>query len=173
VSRRFSLPCPAARRDFLCAFCASLRPSPPDLHGFRTRSALRAGRLSRHRLPRVAFLLSEGVKPWEIPLLAFTNKPADEMFHRVQDPHRDLGLQGVPRTDEICSASGKGGERSRRLSPPATAGQFICPAGQPKAASEPEFFGRHRDPAQNRKNAPPCRTGGLTMARARATVRAS
>ncbi len=34
---------------------------------------------------RVAYLLSKGVKPWEILLLTFTNKAAKEMLHRVQD----------------------------------------------------------------------------------------
>jgi DNA helicase-2/ATP-dependent DNA helicase PcrA len=34
---------------------------------------------------RVAFLLSQGVRPGEILLLTFTNKAAKEMLHRVQD----------------------------------------------------------------------------------------
>ena len=34
---------------------------------------------------RVAYLLSQGVKPHEILLLTFTNKAAREMLHRVQD----------------------------------------------------------------------------------------
>ena len=34
---------------------------------------------------RVAYLLSKGIKPWEILLLTFTNKAAKEMLHRVQD----------------------------------------------------------------------------------------
>ena len=34
---------------------------------------------------RVAYLLSQGVKPWEILLLTFTNKAAKEMLHRVQE----------------------------------------------------------------------------------------
>ena len=34
---------------------------------------------------RVAYLLSKGVKPWEILLLTFTNKAAKEMLHRVQE----------------------------------------------------------------------------------------
>ncbi|MBW7897057.1 MAG: UvrD-helicase domain-containing protein, partial [Opitutaceae bacterium] len=34
---------------------------------------------------RVAWLLSQGVKPGEILLLTFTNKAAKEMLHRVQD----------------------------------------------------------------------------------------
>lgn len=34
---------------------------------------------------RVAYLLSQGVKPWEILLLTFTNKAAKEMLHRVHD----------------------------------------------------------------------------------------
>jgi len=34
---------------------------------------------------RVAYLLSQGVKPGEILLLTFTNKAAKEMLHRVQD----------------------------------------------------------------------------------------
>src|ERR1051326_7991270 len=34
---------------------------------------------------RVAYLLSQGVKPSEILLLTFTNKAAKEMLHRVQD----------------------------------------------------------------------------------------
>lgn len=34
---------------------------------------------------RVAFLLSQGVRPSEILLLTFTNKAAKEMLHRVQD----------------------------------------------------------------------------------------
>jgi DNA helicase-2/ATP-dependent DNA helicase PcrA len=33
---------------------------------------------------RVAYLISQGVKPWEILLLTFTNKAAKEMLHRVQ-----------------------------------------------------------------------------------------
>ncbi|TVR49437.1 MAG: ATP-dependent helicase [Puniceicoccaceae bacterium] len=39
---------------------------------------------------RVAYLLSRGVRPWEILLLTFTNKAAKEMLHRVED------LTGVP-----------------------------------------------------------------------------
>jgi len=39
---------------------------------------------------RVAWLLSQGVKPWEILLLTFTNKAAKEMLHRVEE------LTGVP-----------------------------------------------------------------------------
>src|SRR3954471_1795472 len=34
---------------------------------------------------RVAYLLSQGVKPGEILLLTFTNKAAKEMLHRVHD----------------------------------------------------------------------------------------
>ncbi|MDR1281509.1 MAG: ATP-dependent helicase [Opitutaceae bacterium] len=34
---------------------------------------------------RVAWLLSQGVKPWQILLLTFTNKAAREMLHRVHD----------------------------------------------------------------------------------------
>jgi len=34
---------------------------------------------------RVAWLLSQGVQPWEILLLTFTNKAAKEMLHRVED----------------------------------------------------------------------------------------
>src|SRR5579863_4693813 len=34
---------------------------------------------------RVAWLLSQGVRPGEILLLTFTNKAAKEMLHRVQD----------------------------------------------------------------------------------------
>ncbi|MEY2880315.1 MAG: hypothetical protein RLZZ15_2695, partial [Verrucomicrobiota bacterium] len=34
---------------------------------------------------RVAYLLAQGVKPWEILLLTFTNKAAKEMLHRVHD----------------------------------------------------------------------------------------
>src|SRR5580692_9573025 len=34
---------------------------------------------------RVAYLLSQGVRPGEILLLTFTNKAAKEMLHRVQD----------------------------------------------------------------------------------------
>src|SRR3954464_6050788 len=34
---------------------------------------------------RVAYLLSQGVKPGEILLLTFTNKAAKEMLHRVQE----------------------------------------------------------------------------------------
>ena len=45
---------------------------------------------------RVAYLLSQGVRPGEILLLTFTNKAAKEMLHRVQDltgvePGRFLG----------------------------------------------------------------------------------
>ena len=40
---------------------------------------------------RVAWLLSQGVRPWEILLLTFTNKAANEMLSRVED------LTGVPR----------------------------------------------------------------------------
>lgn len=39
---------------------------------------------------RVAWLLSEGIQPWEILLLTFTNKAAKEMLHRVEE------LTGVP-----------------------------------------------------------------------------
>lgn len=39
---------------------------------------------------RVAWLLTQGVKPWEILLLTFTNKAAKEMLHRVEV------LTGVP-----------------------------------------------------------------------------
>lgn len=42
---------------------------------------------------RVAYLLSQGVRPWEILLLTFTNKAAKEMLYRVED------LTGVPRTE--------------------------------------------------------------------------
>ncbi|MEI6107759.1 MAG: UvrD-helicase domain-containing protein, partial [Opitutae bacterium] len=34
---------------------------------------------------RVAYLLSQGVRPGEILLLTFTNKAAKEMLHRVHD----------------------------------------------------------------------------------------
>ena len=34
---------------------------------------------------RVAYLISQGVQPWEILLLTFTNKAAKEMLHRVQE----------------------------------------------------------------------------------------
>src|SRR5271156_4677263 len=34
---------------------------------------------------RVAWLLSQGVRPGEILLLTFTNKASKEMLHRVQD----------------------------------------------------------------------------------------
>ncbi len=34
---------------------------------------------------RVAYLLSQGIQPWEIMLLTFTNKAAKEMLGRVQD----------------------------------------------------------------------------------------
>ncbi|RRJ95459.1 ATP-dependent helicase [Opitutaceae bacterium TAV4] len=34
---------------------------------------------------RVAWLLGQGIKPWQILLLTFTNKAAKEMLHRVQD----------------------------------------------------------------------------------------
>lgn len=40
---------------------------------------------------RVAYLLSQGVKPWEILLITFTNKAAKEMLHRVED------LTGIPQ----------------------------------------------------------------------------
>jgi len=39
---------------------------------------------------RVAWLLKEGIKPWEILLLTFTNKAAKEMLHRVE------GLTSIP-----------------------------------------------------------------------------
>lgn len=41
---------------------------------------------------RVAYLLEQGVKPWEILLLTFTNKAAKEMLTRVED------LTGQPRS---------------------------------------------------------------------------
>ncbi len=41
---------------------------------------------------RVAWLLHEGVQPWQILLLTFTNKAAREMLGRVED------LTGVPRS---------------------------------------------------------------------------
>ena len=41
---------------------------------------------------RVAWLLEQGVQPWQILLLTFTNKAAREMLGRVED------LTGVPRT---------------------------------------------------------------------------
>lgn len=41
---------------------------------------------------RVAYLLEQGVRPWEILLLTFTNKAAKEMLTRVED------LTGVVRT---------------------------------------------------------------------------
>lgn len=40
---------------------------------------------------RVAYLLSQGVQPWEILLITFTNKAAKEMLHRVED------LTGIPQ----------------------------------------------------------------------------
>ena len=40
---------------------------------------------------RVAWLLHQGAKPWDILLLTFTNKSAKEMLERVED------LTGVPR----------------------------------------------------------------------------
>lgn len=42
---------------------------------------------------RVAWLLTQGVHPWEILLLTFTNKAAREMLTRIED------LTGVPRSD--------------------------------------------------------------------------
>jgi DNA helicase-2/ATP-dependent DNA helicase PcrA len=42
---------------------------------------------------RVAYLLSQGVRPWEILLLTFTNKAAKEMLYRVED------LTGITRSD--------------------------------------------------------------------------
>lgn len=74
---------------------------------------------------RVAWLLSQGVKPGEILLLTFTNKAAKEMLHRVQDltgiepqrfwggtfhslGHRALRIYGeaigLPRTFTILDA---------------------------------------------------------------------
>ena len=74
---------------------------------------------------RVAYLLSQGVRPSEILLLTFTNKAAKEMLHRVQDltgvepgrfwggtfhsiGHRALRLHGetigLPRTFTILDA---------------------------------------------------------------------
>ncbi|MEZ5415484.1 MAG: ATP-dependent helicase [Opitutaceae bacterium] len=74
---------------------------------------------------RVAYLLSQGVKPGEILLLTFTNKAAKEMLHRVQDltgiepqrfwggtfhslGHRALRIYGeaigLPRTFTILDA---------------------------------------------------------------------
>jgi DNA helicase-2/ATP-dependent DNA helicase PcrA len=41
---------------------------------------------------RVAYLLSQGLKPWDILLLTFTNKAAKEMLHRVSE------LTGVAAT---------------------------------------------------------------------------
>ena len=74
---------------------------------------------------RVAYLLSQGVRPGEILLLTFTNKAAKEMLHRVQDltgvepgrfwggtfhsiGHRTLRMHGetigLPRTFTILDA---------------------------------------------------------------------
>ena len=74
---------------------------------------------------RVAYLLSQGVRPGEILLLTFTNKAAKEMLHRVQDltgvepgrfwggtfhsiGHRTLRMHGeaigLPRTFTIMDA---------------------------------------------------------------------
>ncbi len=74
---------------------------------------------------RVAYLLSQGVRPGEILLLTFTNKAAKEMLHRVQDltgveparfwggtfhsmGHRALRMHGetigLPRTFTILDA---------------------------------------------------------------------
>src|SRR5260370_12751426 len=45
-----------------------------------------AGSGKTRTLPyRVAWLLSQGVRPGEILLLTFTNKASKEMLHRVQD----------------------------------------------------------------------------------------
>ncbi|HIV04278.1 MAG TPA: ATP-dependent helicase, partial [Candidatus Spyradosoma merdigallinarum] len=41
---------------------------------------------------RVAWLLEQGIPPWRILLLTFTNKAADEMLERIED------LTGVPRS---------------------------------------------------------------------------
>jgi DNA helicase-2/ATP-dependent DNA helicase PcrA len=40
---------------------------------------------------RVAYLLEQGIKPWEILLITFTNKAAKEMLHRVEE------LTGIPQ----------------------------------------------------------------------------
>src|ERR1051325_9312038 len=80
---------------------------------------------TRTRTYRVAYLLSQGVRPGEILLLTFTNKAAKEMLHRVQEltgveparfwggtfhsiGHRSLRMHreaiGLPRTFTILDA---------------------------------------------------------------------
>lgn len=65
---------------------------------------------------RVAWLLSQGVRPGEILLLTFTNKAARQMLHRVQEltaiePARFWG--DVPLDRQPCPEDIRRGDRAR------------------------------------------------------------
>ena len=62
---------------------------------------------------RVAWLLEQGVPPWRILLLTFTNKAAGEMLERIED------LTGIPRSQFWGGTFHSIGQRLLRMNAPA------------------------------------------------------
>ncbi len=62
---------------------------------------------------RVAWLLEQGVPPWRILLLTFTNKAAAEMLERIED------LTGIPRSQFWGGTFHSVGQRLLRMNAPA------------------------------------------------------
>lgn len=62
---------------------------------------------------RVAWLLSQGIPPWRILLLTFTNKAAGEMLERIED------LTGIPRAQFWGGTFHSIGQRILRTNAPA------------------------------------------------------